>query len=158
MARLTICSARAPLVLDDDAMVPEELRAAYRVLKNSGYVPAEVEALRDLRAQASHTQAQLCRQAGLLSTHRRKTRHAPQPGAVNGSCYRPVNTSLRFFMSARRLLPRPHRLAFLHKGTAAFDIVLAREAVGNRLVGERLIALVDVFYVFVDHAFGGYDG
>ncbi len=39
----------APLALDDDAMVPEELRAAYRILKNSGYVPAEVEALRDLR-------------------------------------------------------------------------------------------------------------
>jgi len=39
----------APLALDDDALVPAELRAAYRVLKNSGYVPAEVEALRDLR-------------------------------------------------------------------------------------------------------------
>jgi hypothetical protein len=42
--------AGKPLKLDDDAMVPEELRAAYRVLKNSGYVPPEVEALRDLRA------------------------------------------------------------------------------------------------------------
>jgi Domain of unknown function (DUF1992) len=41
--------AGAPLALDDDAMVPEELRAAYRILKNSGYVPPEVEALRDLR-------------------------------------------------------------------------------------------------------------
>lgn len=41
--------AGAPLQLDDDAMVPEELRAAYRVLKNSGYVPPEVEALRDLK-------------------------------------------------------------------------------------------------------------
>lgn len=39
----------APLKLDDDAMVPEELRAAYRILKNSGYVPPEVEALRDLK-------------------------------------------------------------------------------------------------------------
>lgn len=41
--------AGAPLKLDDDAMIPEELRAAYRILKNSGYVPPEVEALRDLR-------------------------------------------------------------------------------------------------------------
>jgi hypothetical protein len=41
--------AGAPLNLDDDAMVPEELRAAYRILKNSGYAPAEVKALRDLR-------------------------------------------------------------------------------------------------------------
>lgn len=40
--------AGAPLKLDDDALVPEELRAAYRVLKNSGYVPSEVEALREL--------------------------------------------------------------------------------------------------------------
>ena len=41
--------AGAPLQLDDDAMVPEELRAAYRILKNAGYVPPEVEALRDFR-------------------------------------------------------------------------------------------------------------
>lgn len=40
--------AGRPLELDDDRLVPEELRAAYRVLKNSGYLPPEVEALRDL--------------------------------------------------------------------------------------------------------------
>lgn len=34
--------AGKPLPLDDDALVPEEFRAAYRVLKNAGYVPAEV--------------------------------------------------------------------------------------------------------------------
>ena len=39
----------APLDLDDDRLVPEELRVAYRILKNGGYVPPEVEALRDLR-------------------------------------------------------------------------------------------------------------
>jgi hypothetical protein len=42
--------AGAPLELDDDRLVPEELRAAYRVLKNAGYVPPEVEALSDVRA------------------------------------------------------------------------------------------------------------
>lgn len=31
-----------PIELDDDSLVPEELRAAYRVLKNAGYVPPEV--------------------------------------------------------------------------------------------------------------------
>ncbi|HTD89802.1 MAG TPA: DnaJ family domain-containing protein [Burkholderiales bacterium] len=41
--------AGAPLDLNDDALVPEELRAAYRILKNAGYAPAEIEALRDLR-------------------------------------------------------------------------------------------------------------
>ncbi|HEX8012205.1 MAG TPA: DnaJ family domain-containing protein [Casimicrobiaceae bacterium] len=33
-----------PLVLDDDRLVPEVLRAAYRILKNAGFVPPEVEA------------------------------------------------------------------------------------------------------------------
>ncbi len=31
-----------PLQLDDDSMVPEDLRMAYKVLRNSGYVPQEV--------------------------------------------------------------------------------------------------------------------
>jgi hypothetical protein len=45
-----------PLVLDDDALVPEELRAAYRILKNAGYVPPEVEAShRDRAARESHS-------------------------------------------------------------------------------------------------------
>jgi hypothetical protein len=37
-----------PLALEDDRMVPEELRAAYRVLKNAGCVPPEVEARREV--------------------------------------------------------------------------------------------------------------
>jgi hypothetical protein len=41
--------AGQPLALDDAALVPEELRAAYRMLKNAGFVPPEVESLRELR-------------------------------------------------------------------------------------------------------------
>ena len=41
--------AGRPLALDDDSMVPESLRAAFRVLKNAGYVPPEVHALRQMR-------------------------------------------------------------------------------------------------------------
>lgn len=37
-----------PLELDEDPLVPEDLRAAYRVLKNAGFVPPEVEALNDI--------------------------------------------------------------------------------------------------------------
>jgi hypothetical protein len=40
----------SPLELEDDRLVPEALRVAYRVLKNAGYVPPEVEVLRDLAA------------------------------------------------------------------------------------------------------------
>lgn len=41
--------AGRPLDLGDDALVPEELRVAYRILKNAGFVPPEVEQLRELR-------------------------------------------------------------------------------------------------------------
>ena len=33
-----------PLELDDDPLVPEELRLAHRILKNAGFVPPEIEA------------------------------------------------------------------------------------------------------------------
>ena len=36
--------AGQPLELDDDALIPEELRLAYRILKNAGYVPPEAAA------------------------------------------------------------------------------------------------------------------
>jgi hypothetical protein len=36
------------LVFDDDALVPEELRMAYRILKNAGFVPPEVQTLREI--------------------------------------------------------------------------------------------------------------
>ena len=41
--------AGAPLLLDDDALVPEEVRVANRILKNAGFVPPAVEQLRALR-------------------------------------------------------------------------------------------------------------
>jgi hypothetical protein len=37
-----------PLQLDDDALIPQELRLAYRILKNAGYVPPEVETLNEI--------------------------------------------------------------------------------------------------------------
>jgi hypothetical protein len=43
--------AGRPLNLDDDALVPEELRLAYRILKNAGFAPAEVHALKDENAR-----------------------------------------------------------------------------------------------------------
>ncbi len=40
--------AGQPLRLDDDAAVPPELRTAYRLLKNSGYLPPELQVRRDI--------------------------------------------------------------------------------------------------------------
>jgi hypothetical protein len=36
-----------PLDLDDDRLVPPDVRMAYRILKNAGFVPAEVEARKE---------------------------------------------------------------------------------------------------------------
>ena len=38
-----------PLVLHDDSMVPEHLRAGYRLLRNAGYVPPQMDWSRQLR-------------------------------------------------------------------------------------------------------------
>jgi len=38
-----------PLELEDDSMVPEELRTAYRMLKNSGHLPPELETNAEIR-------------------------------------------------------------------------------------------------------------
>lgn len=37
-----------PLELDYDPLIPEDLRVAYRILKNAGFLPPEVQALRDV--------------------------------------------------------------------------------------------------------------
>jgi hypothetical protein len=37
-----------PLDLEDDAGVPADLRVAYRILKNSGFLPPEVELRREI--------------------------------------------------------------------------------------------------------------
>lgn len=38
-----------PLQLDDDSAIPEELRAAYRILKNAGFLPPELQLRREVR-------------------------------------------------------------------------------------------------------------
>lgn len=38
-----------PLPLDDDRFVPEDLKMAYKVLKNSGYLPPEIEERKEIK-------------------------------------------------------------------------------------------------------------
>ena len=38
-----------PLQLDDDALIPEELRAGYRLLKNAGYLPPELQLNKEIK-------------------------------------------------------------------------------------------------------------
>ncbi len=37
-----------PLDLDDDKLVPEDLRMAYRILKNNGFLPPEMELKKEI--------------------------------------------------------------------------------------------------------------
>ncbi len=38
-----LSGAGRPLVVEDETWVPEDLRAAYRILRNSGHIPPELE-------------------------------------------------------------------------------------------------------------------
>ena len=38
-----------PLPLDDDAFVPDDLKMAYKILKNSGYLPPEIEIRKEVQ-------------------------------------------------------------------------------------------------------------
>ena len=49
-----------PLELDDDALVPEDLRLAYRILKNAGFVPPEVEELSQIGQREALVQQGEC--------------------------------------------------------------------------------------------------
>src|SRR5689334_23218372 len=42
--------AGKPLDLQEDPLVPEELRVAYRILKNAGFVPPELELANEVRS------------------------------------------------------------------------------------------------------------
>lgn len=44
-----------PLQLDDDPLVPPEVRMAYRVLRNAGAVPPEIAILREAQALVTET-------------------------------------------------------------------------------------------------------
>lgn len=38
-----------PLPLEDDRFVPDDLKMAYKILKNSGYVPPEIEERKEIK-------------------------------------------------------------------------------------------------------------
>jgi len=38
-----------PLPLEDDRFVPEDLKMAYKILKNSGYLPPEIEERKEIK-------------------------------------------------------------------------------------------------------------
>ncbi len=65
--------AGQPLRLDDDAAVAPELRTAYRLLKNAGYLPPELQLRRDI-AEAEQLLV-LAEQAEERASHSRRLRY-----------------------------------------------------------------------------------
>ncbi|WP_227370819.1 DnaJ family domain-containing protein [Halomonas sp. M20] len=76
-----------PLLLDDDSMIPAELRAGYRLLKNSGFLPPELELAREIREVESlilrmdhgEEREEACVRLGLLRTRLQQRGHDLSP-------------------------------------------------------------------------------
>jgi hypothetical protein len=71
-----------PLELDEDRLVPEEVRVAYRVLKNAGCVPPEVEALRARGAREAGAADEVDARADALPDAARRGRGARKLAAL----------------------------------------------------------------------------
>lgn len=69
--------AGRPLALDDDSLVPPEVRIAYRILKNAGFVPPEVlerKEIAELEAQIAGVTDAVARKHALTKLALLRTR------------------------------------------------------------------------------------
>ena len=69
--------AGQPLALDDDGLVPPEVRIAYRILKNAGFVPPEVlerREIAELEAELAGIRDAVARQHALTKLALLRTR------------------------------------------------------------------------------------
>jgi hypothetical protein len=64
--------AGRPLDLNDDPLVPQELRVAYRILKNAGYLPPEVGAVNEMSSSSALSR----RRAATSQVHAPKLRRS----------------------------------------------------------------------------------
>ena len=78
-----------PLHLEDDSAIPEELRVAYRVLKNSGFLPPELQLRREVR-EAEH----LLQQLPESDRSRARTRLELLQLRLAAHCRQPINLLL----------------------------------------------------------------
>jgi hypothetical protein len=86
--------AGKPLDLEEDPLVPEDLRLAYRILKNAGFVPPELETHREIcalealldRVQGSEEATRVMRKLELLRVKLRESGRG-QGGLRSDSAY-----------------------------------------------------------------------
>lgn len=76
--------AGKPLELDDDSMVPEELRAGYRLLKNAGFLPPELK-LRNEIASVEQLLAEVTDELEAVELNRRLQLLIMRVNVANGA-------------------------------------------------------------------------
>ncbi len=87
-----------PLPLNNDHMVPDDLKIAYKILKNSGYLPPEIETRKEItrleeliaRTEDEHERLQQMRKLNVLLMKVDATRSNPANIAHNDEYYRKI--------------------------------------------------------------------
>ena len=87
-----------PLPLEDDRFVPDDLKMAYKILKNSGYLPPEIEAKKEIKqledliacTEDEHVRLKQMKKLSLLLIKLEAKRSAPSNIADQDEYYRKV--------------------------------------------------------------------
>jgi len=94
-----------PLPLEDDHLVPDDLKMAYKILKNSGYLPPEIENRKEIsrleqliaNTEDEHQRLQQMRKLSVLLMKVEANRRTPSNIAHDDDYYRKIveRTSIR---------------------------------------------------------------
>jgi hypothetical protein len=87
-----------PLPLDDDRFVPEDLKMAYKILKNSGYLPPEIETKKEIKkiedliacTEDEHIRLKQMKKLNVLLMKLESKRSTPSNIAAQDDYYRKV--------------------------------------------------------------------
>ncbi|MEW6518719.1 MAG: DnaJ family domain-containing protein [Thermodesulfobacteriota bacterium] len=87
-----------PLPADDDMQVPDDLKIAYKMLKNAGYLPPEIEAKKEIRqleemiarTEDEHVRLKQMKKLNLLLMKMEATRQSPTNLAAQDHYYNKI--------------------------------------------------------------------
>ncbi len=87
-----------PLPVEDDRLIPPDLRMAYKILKNSGYLPPEVETRKEIQkleeliaaTEDEHVRVKQMKKLNLLMTKLNSMRNRPVNIEDQSDYYRKV--------------------------------------------------------------------
>ena len=87
-----------PLPKDDDPLVPDDLKIAYKMLKNAGYLPPEIEAKKEIqtleemiaRTEDEHVRLKQMKKLNVLLMKLEASRKSPTNLAAQDDYYRKV--------------------------------------------------------------------